>query len=321
LRGVFVQLILTLSFLLALWSKIVFMDLDQFPLGGPTRPTGNNINSPVRPSDAALRDLPTPPPNRYAPPSKPKKSKSWVVILLIVILLLGSGIGAGWYILHYKKKNHSHAPNKQSLSIKASTNLPSSQSSQPSPTTPAIPFTSHSSATFGMTFNYPSAWTVVDSGAAGTSVTSPVLNLIAAGGNTVQGEVQMNILNKGSLPSAFTTNSVAVMTSQKISFNTPSTAQAADTYISFVQYPATTITGGLDGIYISGNYGYQKDQVIPASNIATVDPLIYFNFYSCASSLCPTSSRQPLTIAGSSEWNNQSFSAPILLMIKSFSFD
>ena len=125
---------------------------------------------------------------------------------------------------------------------------------------------------------------------------------------------------KGYVPKAFSSGSVAVLSSQKIAFDSPTTQQAADTYISFVQYPTTNIKGGLDGIYVTGNYGYQKYQNIPSTNIASIDPFVDVTFYSCANSSCPTTSRQPLTISAR-DWSDSSFSSPILLILKSFSFD
>jgi len=179
---------------------------------------------------------------------------------------------------------------------------------------------SYAAASYGATFNYPTSWLVVNNTGSPLLVMSPTMNLVAADGKSVLGVVEMTLAQTGYLPPAFGTQSVAVLTSQKVNFTNPSTTQAAATYISFIQYPSTTTVGGLDGIYVSGNYGYQKYQIIPSSNIASVNPFIAFSFLSCANPLCSVATRQPLTIS-SREWSNSSFVAPILLMIKSFSFD
>ncbi len=273
------------------------------------------VNQP-RPAYDQLPDLPPPPPPRYAAKPTPKHSKWWIWLLVVVFILIVGAVGllvyAGHKTAKVTTKQLAKTPTQQ-------VTIAPHQSVAANPPV-NIPSSSHSSQTFGMTFNYPSSWNVVDSGNAGTTVTSPVMSLTAANGQQVEGQVVMNVAKQGVLPPAFTATSVAVLTSQIVNYTSPSPTQAADTYISFVQYPTTTTVGGLDGIYITGNYGYQKDQNIPSSDVAKVDPLIYFNFYSCSSSACPVSARQPLTIASSS-WSGQTLSAPILMMIKSFTFN
>lgn len=275
----------------------------------PERFKAGSLGNP-HPADN-LSDLPPAPPPNYSPRSGRKTKKwPWVVAAVVLIALLGLG---AWAYKSYKSK-----PKPKQAS--------SSQTTQPKPATPAapaapsVPTTSYTSTNFNTSFNYPNGWNLVDSGNAPLTVTSPVTNIVAANGQSVPGQIVITLANKGTLPPGFTTQSVAVMTSQKISFNQPSTTQAAQTYISFVQYPSTTTTGGLDGIYMTGNYGYQKDQTIPSTDIANVDPLVSVSFYSCASQSCPVATRKPLTIS-SSDWNNSSFSAPLLTTFKSFTFD
>jgi len=261
------------------------------------------------PPNNPLNDLtPVPPVNNYGPPKKAKKSKWWVWVVLLVVIILG--LGAWVYIGH-------KTPAKKTLAT--NTVVKKTKIALPSKTPPSIPTSSHTSSSYGLTFSYPTSWSVVDSGSAPLLTTSPAMNLISDNGQTVLGQIVLTISQPNLLPAGFTSSSVAVLTSQKIAYSKPGATQAADTYLSFVQYPSTNIIGGLNGIYVSGNYGYQKDQVIPASNINQVNPLIYFSFYSCANSSCPLSSRQPLTIS-SSEWSKLSFKDPLLLIIKSLSF-
>jgi len=275
------------------------MDPDRFR-------TNQRINNlPPSPRD----DFPQPPPpDRYIPPKKVKKSKWWVGVVVLVVVILG--LGAWAYSSHKTPVKKIVASKKVVLKPKKVV---------PSQTLPAIPSSIHTSVAYGLTFNYPTSWNVVDSGSAPLLVTSPVMNLIADTGQTELGQIVLTIAQPNLLPPGFTSTSVAVLKSQKLAYTKPTANQAADTYISFVQYPSTTVVGGLNGIYVSGNYGYQKDQQIPASNINQVNPLIYFSFYSCASSACPLTTRQPLTIS-ISQWNSSSFQDPILLILKSLSF-
>lgn len=262
-----------------------------------------------RPVDT-LSNLPPAPLPIYVKKRKPAKAKWWLW-LVPVIALLGS---AGWFLLFHKAAAVRHS------SAVAHATYVAPKATLQAPAAPPIPSTSYNSTTFALSFNYPTSWAIVDSGSAGITVTSPSLNLINANGQTVNGQIVMSLTKQGTIPSGFGTNSVAVLSSTKINYTQPTSTQAAGTYISFVQYPATNTKGGLDGIFLTGNYGYKKDQTIPSSDLAKINPLIDFTFLSCASASCPASSRQPLTIA-STNWSNNSFSAPILLIFKSFSFD
>jgi hypothetical protein len=259
-----------------------------------------------------LSGLPPAPPHPYVP-MRVKKNPKWPWITAVLVLLALIGLGA-WAYKSYKNKPAKHNASSSAQSSGSAASI------APPQATPSIPSSSYSSTNFNTSFNYPTGWNVVDSGSAPLTVTSPVMTLVAANGQNVQGQAVLTLAKAGSLPTAFGTQSVAVLTSQKIAYNQPSTSQAAQSYLSFIQYPATTTVGGLDGIYMTGNFGYQKDQAIPSSDIASVNPLVYVSFYSCASSQCPLSSRQPLTIS-SSDWSSSSFSAPLLLMFKSFSFN
>jgi hypothetical protein len=252
--------------------------------------------------------LSPPPPPHYGTPKKIKKSKWWVGVVLLVIVVLGLGV---WAYMSYK-----HSVKKVAVARSVAVKPKSAASTSVAPT---IPSTSQTSPAYGLTFSYPTSWTVINSGSAPMLVTSPVIKLISDTGQTVSGQIVMTVSKAGLLPAGFTSSSVAVLTSQKIAYTQPSPVQAAATYVSFVQYPATNISGGLDGIYVSGNYGYQKYQVIPVSNINQTSPLVDFSFYSCAGSTCPLSTRRPLTVS-INEWNSASFKDPIMLILKSFSF-
>ncbi len=257
-----------------------------------------------------IPDLPQPPPHNYAPKKQGgHKWLPWVIVVVSLIILGGLG-----YVVYkgYKPKataNHSTKNQTAVAPKKASTK----------PKSPAVPTTSYTSTNFNTTFSYPTGWNVVDSGSAPLTVTSTPMNIISDKGQSVLGEVVLTLAKKGTVPPELGTQSVAVMNSIKISFTSPSTTQAAQAYVSFVQYPTTTTVGGLNAIYLTGNYGYQKYQSIPGSDIAAIDPLVYFSFYSCASQQCPISTRKPLTIA-STDWKDTSFSDPIINIIKSFDF-
>ena len=238
----------------------------------------------------------------------PKKAdnKIWLIVVGVIVLVLLAG-GAYLYGQHTKSK-----PTTKSSHVSSSQKV-----TTPKSTTPTVKLTSYTSTPFNLTVNYPTTWTVASLGNTSMTITSPVTSLVADNGKTVSGKTVLTVFNQGQLPTGFGTDSVAVLNSQNITFTSPTSSQAAQSYISFVQYPATTITGGLDAIYVTGNNGYMKDQNIPPTDVNKVNPLVIVTFMQCQNSAC--TSLLPLTIS-STMWSNLSFQVPILDMIKSFQF-
>jgi hypothetical protein len=129
----------------------------------------------------------------------------------------------------------------------------------------------------------------------------------------------MAIQQQGQLPASFSAGAaLAVLNSQRITYTQPTTAQPSQAYLSFVQYSSTTTKGGLDGIYLTGNYGYQKDQAIPSSDISSISPLVTVTFTKCGNASC-TSNLVPLTIASTS-WSKSALQTPIKAMLASLAF-
>ncbi len=242
--------------------------------------------------------------NTQKPPSnKNSHVSTWIITGVIVVLL----IVAGAVLLNY------HSKKKPTETASKSTH----QTTKTTPQATNIQLTSYSSTPFNLTVSYPTSWSVSASGSTSLSIISPAMALTSSTGKSIQGKVAVNVFNPGQLPSGFGTTSVAVLDSQKISFLNPTANQAAQSYLSFVQYPATTVTGGMDGIYLTGNNGYVKSQTIPTTDVNNISPLVIVSFSQCQTSACTTTT--PVTIA-SSMWNSASFQAPILAIIKSFQF-
>jgi hypothetical protein len=183
----------------------------------------------------------------------------------------------------------------------------------------SIPTQTYTSSDFGLSLHYPDGWDVVDSGSGPMTVTSRPMTLVSATGQSLTGEVIVTIQKQGQLPTAFNGGTdLAVLNSQLISYTNPSTTQNSQTYISFVQYSATNTKGGLDGIYVTGNDGYSKDQVIPASDINQINPLITITFTKCGNSSCSTN-LTPLTIASTS-WASSVLQKSVLTLLTSLVF-
>lgn len=241
----------------------------------------------------------------YVGPNYWKESKrSWTKYLWIIIVLIILG-GLYWVWQHPKTSKSSNTA--QPAKTQAST----SQSSI---------VTNNYSSNFALNFDYPKGWFVTDSGNGVLTVTSTTMQLANAAGQNVNGQVVMTIANKGQNLSVFDKgNAVAVLDSQKISYTKPTPSQRANTYLSFLQYASTTQSGALDGVYVTGDFGYQKGQDVPKTDIANIDPLVSVTFKQCATLDCPAGTTKALSISSSS-WSNSTFSAPILKMLRSLSF-
>ena len=242
------------------------------------------------------------------------QKQSWkrrgLVLVVIVVLLIAIGLGVHWLFSSPKHAPIYNAPGQTVSNTPQSTNSKASSSGQTKP---------YTASDFNLNFNYPEDWTVFNNGSGPMTVTSPSTQLTNAAGQTVTGLITMTIQQQGQLPASFSAGlALAVLNSQKISYTHPTTAQLSQAYLTFVQYSATTTKGGLDGVYLTGNYGYQKDQTIPSGDIAKISPLVTVIFTKCGNTAC-TSNLTPLTIASTS-WSKSAFQAPITNMLASFAF-
>lgn len=178
----------------------------------------------------------------------------------------------------------------------------------------------YSSVNFNLTLEYPADWTVSDvDGASKLTVTSPALQLKSASGQSVTGQVIFALQNPQPSYSQFAAGSAtAVIGSQKISYASPTPSQRAQTYVSFLSYATTKASNALDAVYVTGDFGYQKDQYIPQTDVVKANPLVTLSFVKCANDKCSGANNTSLSIAASS-W--QSLSKPLLHIIESLQLE
>jgi hypothetical protein len=140
----------------------------------------------------------------------------------------------------------------------------------------------YSSSQFFLSFEHPTDWEVVDESRSGElTATSPLID-IPSGESIVSGKVVLRIKNNTSKYEEFETgNSTAVINSEKIKYLKPSSAQRGETYLSFLSYAGSASSSLIDGVYISGDFGYQKEQAIPKVDIQKIDPNISVVFLAC----------------------------------------
>lgn len=238
---------------------------------------------------------------------KPKRNNKLYLILTTLIVIIILSIAGIFLIL--KPKSSSNKSVNTSPKTTVSKNFNNSIA-------PVAKITSYSSTNFSLTVNYPDNWVISDTPST-LSITSPITTIVNDKNQTVQGKIIINVSPKGQLPSDFTNApAVAVANSQLISYTNPTPAQDAQTYLSFLQYATTTTVGGLNGIYVTGNYGYLKGQNISQSDVQSVDPLVRVSFEECSMS-CKELSPMVISI---NDWNKTSFSLPIINIMKSFQF-
>jgi hypothetical protein len=204
---------------------------------------------------------------RVAGPRKPKKAWwKWLLVGLAVALVAA----AATYLLFLKPKDKDK---QASQSTKSSQSTPPAQQQSA-----AITTKHHQSANFSLEFDYPENWTVTDDGSGKLTVKSPTMPLKSASGKAVSGQVTVTIQGKQAELKEFKGgNGLAVRESDKLTYTKPTSSQRAQTYLSFVGYAGSAQTG-IDGMYITGDIGYQKDQAVPMVDVVRGDPLVTVSF-------------------------------------------
>ena len=233
-----------------------------------------------------------------------KETHFWkkLLIVLVAIIVIVALVGGGYHLWHDRKHVNTSAK-KTTVTV--------NHISIPNPTQ------NYSSDNLSLTLNYPSNWVIVDAlGSNQMTITSAPLKLLNAYSQPITGKITLTILNYS--PSTVTgfngNSSTASIKSQLVTFANPTPDQIASTYISFAHFPAsTTPSNSIDGIYVTGNYGYQVNQDIPQANITSQSPIIYYTFTECSNSTCSGTTKS-LSIPASL-WQDKNFSGPLLNMI------
>lgn len=231
-----------------------------------------------------------------------KYSRKFGIIALALVLVIAVA-GGGYWLYNNRKSDNKPAPTNQTAQ-----NTPSAAAQISSETK------KFESTNFNLTFDYPANWKPSEDSAEEISVLSTDLKLKGVDGKEVTGQVLFRIQAKGQKlrigdPGAAT----AILESKKIAYSSPTQAQRASTYITFVRYAENA--EGLDAIYITGDLGYEKDQSVPSSDLQSVDPVVSIEFYLCPDSGCVEVSGVPGV--GVQTWEDQNVSIPLENMLKS----
>lgn len=232
-----------------------------------------------------------------------------VVMILLVLILLGAlGYGAYWFL---NKKDDGKKSDKSTSSSQSTGDQSSSEELITSETE------HYASTSFTLEFDYPKDWKVSEPTDGGVlTAKSPALALKQADGKTVTGQVVFTIRDKQqAMPEFDKGNATAVLASEKINYTKPSSAQRGSTYLSFLTFAGSVQADRLDGIFITGDVGYQKGQAIPKADFTPVDPVISVTFVKCADQACSGEGTQIGVDA--SMWQQTGFGTPIKTMLQS----
>jgi hypothetical protein len=179
----------------------------------------------------------------------------------------------------------------------------------------------YASTGFMLEFDYPNDWKVSEpTGEGRLTVTSPAVSLTQADGQKFTGQIVMSIRNKQqALPEFDKGNATAAMASEKINYAKPSSVQRGSTYLSFLTYAGTTQSDRLDGLYITGDVGYQKGQAIPKADFTPVDPVISVTFVKCSDASC--GSEGAAAGVDTKMWQDSGFGTPLKSMLQSLTIN
>jgi hypothetical protein len=189
--------------------------------------------------------------------------------------LTGALGGVGWYF--WLRKEPKDAPASQST---GQTTQPVGEGKDNYDDTVV---TKHfTSSAFGLDFDYPEQWKAAEGADNKIVVISPAMKFNVPGDEgTEYAQVIFTVQHKqSSLPEFKTGNALAVRESEKMAYKKPSQVQRANTYLSFLNYAASK-SKGIDGVYITGDFGYTKDQYVPQDEVVKADPLITVAFRHC----------------------------------------
>ncbi len=246
----------------------------------------------------------------YADYEQPQKNRNpiwrkigkWLAVL-VVFMALAAG---GYWLFKGNKSDKKPAPAAQTNQV----------SDTPAAAKIATGTKHYDSVNFNLGFDYPSDWTVTDSGNGQLTVKSPAVSLKDTGGQSVNSQITLTIRSTDQkLPEFDSGNATAALDSEKIAYTKPTQSQRANTYLSFLTYGGSS--GGLSGVYITGDNGYQKGQAIPKVDIQKVDPIISLTFAKCANGQCGGNNAS-LNI-DTANWDDSGFADPLKAMMQSLS--
>ncbi len=232
------------------------MNDDQSPIGGPLE---------LPPSDESQKTL------RKGRSLKPGKwLKRLAIALLVLLLITGIGFGAGKL---FSKKESQPQTQTQTPSTTAAT-----------PKTSDVPAVSGSktftSSSLGLEITYPTGWTATEA-SSGVRIESPDFTYTSSSAMTIAGNFRVYI-RKGArdVDSKYIGRGVAVKSSEKLIYASPTSVQRKETNLSFFgldnsdAFAFFLVAGNFTlnkGDTLGPNYGKEPDTVLVTGGYSSKD--------------------------------------------------
>jgi hypothetical protein len=200
---------------------------------------------------------------------KKQRRKRRLLILLAVIIVAAGGIG--YWFMNKPSETKQPASTQQKQPVEEESDKEVVETTE-----------NHVSQNFRLVFDYPSNWEVDESDPKQLLVSSPTTKFSQSGSESkITAKVVVTVRAKNSQLPEFTENSAALRESEKMAYAQPSGQQRGQTYLTFVSH-----SGGLEGVYVTGDNGYEKDGFVPRSDVMQADPVISVRFIECPNKSC-----------------------------------
>ena len=235
-------------------------------------------------------------------------------LILITLITIGAG---GYFFLSQPADNE----NEDDSQIPITTPTQVTQQVTQTVPTPITYFSDeikrYKSDQFSLSLDVPADWKIKDDEENKLlTITSPTVS-IPTGSSSYSGVVVLTVQPTGKELTIFEAgNSIAAVASEKITYSQASAVQRGQTFVSFLGYAgAPSAINEIDGVYITGDFGYEKDQAIPEVDIKNVDPNIFVEFFIC-DGMCDIPLAIPYSI-----WQDPQFGGKIENMLVSLTIN
>jgi len=236
-------------------------------------------------------------------PPRHTRRRLWIILGVILGLLLIGGGAAYWFLGRPQA-----APATSTTPVTTA------------PNQPLVPDDTQAQGTNGryvsngkdlnLSFSYPSNWTVTPPTNSNPSdqpitVTSPLVSIPGANGQSSTGKVVVSIRPSGSTLNELSSGKAAAgQESAQIAYDKPTSAQHQYPYLTYLHLAGgANPTSSFDEVIITGVSSFPKDQVIVPASLSQLDPIVSARFYTCSDQTCTTASATPLSITNST-WQN-----------------
>lgn len=255
-------------------------------------------------------------------PEPPRRShrNAWLLGIAIAIVVLLAAGGIAYLLLG----RHQATPVADTTNTTPST---------PSTDQPLVPDDTQAQGTgtqyvsngkdLNLSFSYPSDWTVTPATNSNPNdqaitVTSPLVSVTNAGGQSVTGKVIVSIRPGGTaLNELAGDKATAGQASAQIGYTKPTSAQHQYPYLTYLHLAGgADPTSAFEEVMITGSASFPKDQTIPAASLGALDPVISARFYTCSDQACAVANATLLSISNST-WLNTSVCLQTLAIFQS----